>query len=166
MRINWGVTWELVEMKDLVIFTGCASIWAVPFLHIFESQFWNVKPKKAPKNNFFLSCDCGSPSVNYVFSFRLRPIWGVKTLCVPSHQFDWSAANRERGGVSATVPKPQQVQSFHIHWGQIPAGNWWTRSPVLPVEAVHLKGDNIPNITSHKTFCTRCLALQWTAPLQ
>ena len=42
---------------------------------------------------------------------------------------------------------------------------------MLSVEEVHLKGDFIPpskidNLRDHKTFCTRCPALQWTAPLQ
>ena len=37
---------------------------------------------------------------------------------------------------------------------------------MLHVEEMHLKGDIIPNITNCKTFCTRCPALQWTAPPQ
>ena len=41
-----SASWELVKMKDFSIFIGCTSIWAVSFLHIVESQFGNVKPKK------------------------------------------------------------------------------------------------------------------------
>ena len=42
---------------------------------------------------------------------------------------------------------------------------------MLSVEEVHLKGDFIPpskldNLRDHKTFCSRCPALPWTAPLQ
>ena len=68
--------------------------------------------------------------------------------------------------MSRALPKPHQMCPFYIHGGQISAGKWGAGSPVLSVEEVHLQGDIIPNITNHTTFCARCLALRWTAPLQ
>ena len=88
------------------------------------------------------SCKFSYPGLEDINSFGLRPIWGVKTLCFTSHQFDWSAANRGRGGLSRTLPKPHQMQSLHIHGGQISAGKRWAGPPVLSVEEMHLKGNN------------------------
>ena len=71
---------------------------------------------------------------------RLWPFWGVETLHLPLVQPDISTADHGWVGLSGSLPKSPRVQSFHIHGGKLPSGNWGTRSSVLPLEEVYFQG--------------------------
>ena len=88
----------------------------------------------------FLSLKYGPPNLNRIDIFRLWPFWGVETLHLPLVQPDISTAYHGWVGLSGALPKSPRVQSFHIHGGKLPSGNWGTRSSVLPLEEVYFQG--------------------------
>ena len=160
----------------LLFFSGCIKkLVFISSYTKYRLQLNHFFPPLSLTNCFF--CTLVFPSSKHsfpgikgvsVYSIRLRPIWRVKTVYIPTDQLDWPTADWGRGGVPRTLPEPHQMQPLHICWEQISPRNWWAGPPVLPVEAVHLEGDFIlPSKHENcKIFCTRFHALQWTAPPQ